>query len=246
MATILNKRVGDLEATYWVKAEAIELPIVTECLAYFKTMEPLGRVIFDAWGNQDDVFAKVEQRLQQIQKALPPIHPAFLPDTADGYRLYQWALYHRPDYRELLEKQWTRFLEYARSRYDVTDGGLLGVALRLYEKDIARWTAERDYIGSTLSREKMASEMIELQRIFERKLDEADNPDNEETRQALWQQALYENEFNIYGRQMNDADMELDKKMWVRVAADMAAGVPASESEAAAYSRDISARYPHK
>lgn len=246
MATILNKKVEDLEATYWAKAEPMTLPTTRAAMDFADSIEPLAEKAFNVWEDADAEAPKAIRRLQQMEKAMPPIHPAFLPDYSDAIRRSHWAAYHSADYRELMEKHFARFLEYVRARYDVKDGGLLGVALRLYEKDLDKWTTHNEYIGRQVSREDMAGDMIELQRIFWRKRLEADNPEDQQPRDALWQETQFETEFNIYGRRMSDADMELDDKMWAQLDKDMAAGKPSNESEAAAYFRDISARYPHR
>src|ERR1044071_8248030 len=147
MTASLVKKIADLETAFWARAEVIQLPIVDEVIAFIQALQPLDTVIYNVWESDHPEAAKIARRLRQIERALPPIHPAFLPYEAEPYRVYQWALYHRADYPRLIERQWTLFLANARSRYDLNEGGLLGVALRLYEKDIQRWTAQRDYIG---------------------------------------------------------------------------------------------------
>jgi hypothetical protein len=244
MRTKLSQKVWDLEAEFWAKAEIIRLPIVGEALDYVKIVDPLDTLIFMAWEKEDVEAAKTERRIKQMEKTLPPIHPAFLPDYADATRLVQWGYHRRADYRALVEKQWTHFLEYGRSRYDLTDGGLLGIALRLFEKEIDKWMAQRKYIGRPTSREEMADDQIELWRVFRSKCRKADEPPDSQTRKALWQQSQIECVFTLHGREMTEADLELDYKMWAQLDEDMAAGKSASESEAAAYFRGLFDRYP--
>jgi hypothetical protein len=241
----MAKRVGDLEATLWARAEKIETPHREEIAEFIKSTSPLDTPIFNAWLNGDRDAEKLNKRTLQIERSLLPIHPAFLPDYVEVYRIHQWALHRSNEYRELTDTVWVRFLEYVRAHYDMT-GGLLGVALCLYEKDFDKWTAHREYIGKPASREMMAGDQIELWKIVRRKDSEADEPEDQKTQSTRWREALIENVFNLYGREMTEDDLDFDQKMWAQLDKDMAAGKPASESEAAAYLRGLFDRYPHK
>jgi|ERR1044071_1949082 hypothetical protein len=246
MKASLAIKIGDLETAFWAKAETIELSVGQELADFVDVMFPLDSQIFNVWFLNDTEAAKITRRIDQIEKALPPIHPAFLPHSEQPYRLMQWGFYRRADYRELVEKQWTQLLEYARTHYDVTDGGLLGVSLRLYEKDIDRWIAEREYLDRPTSREELASNQIELWKIVRRRCDEADDPQDQEAQDEIWRQSLIEHVQVLYGREMTETELEFDKKMWAQLQEDMRAGTLASESEAAAYLRDLFDRYPRK
>jgi hypothetical protein len=247
MATTLNKKVGDLESTYWANAEAMMLPGVRAAMEYIEGFEPLDNLLAVRWEDDDREAVRIMRRLSQIENSMLPVHPDFLPDYDEIHRRSHWAAHHSADYRELLEKYFARFLDFAQTHYDLADGGLIGVAMKLHEADIARWTRERDYIGvPQMSPEEMARDMIATYKIFKRKLDESGNPADQGERDALWQQAMMESEFHLYGRQVTIADRELDKGKWAQITSDMAAGVLSSESEAVAYFRDQFARYPHR
>lgn len=241
----MAKRVGDLEATFWARAEEIETPYFEEIAEFIESTTPLDTPIFNAWlaGNKD--ATKLNERTQQLERSLLPIHPAFLPDYAEVYRIHQWALHRSKEYRELTERGWVQFIEYARSHYDLA-GGLVGIALRLYEKDFDKWTANREYIGVSASREEMASDQIELWKIVRRKENEAAELEDQTAQNARWRRALIENVFNLYGREMTEADLDFDQTMWAQLDKDMAAGLPACESEAATYLRGLFDHYPHK
>lgn len=241
----MSKRLGDLEAIFWARAEKIETPHLEDIAEFIESTTPLDTPIYTAWLAINREAAKLHERTQQLERSLLPIHPAFLPDYEEVYRIHQWALHRSNEYRELTERGWVQFIEYARSHYDLA-GGLVGIAFRLYEKDFDKWTAHREYIGVSASREEMASDQIELWKIVRRKDSEVKEPEDQKTQNARWRRALIENVFNLYGREMAEADLDYDQKMWAQLDKDIAADKPSSESEAASYLRGLFDRYPHK
>ena len=246
MSASLSKKVRDLETAFWSQAKWFELPVADEGRKFLKSLSPLGVFIFNTWYASDSEAQKLAGRMDQIDKTLPPIHPAFLADLIDANRRTQWGFYHSAEYREALEGVWTRFLEHARPRYDVKDGGLIGVAMRFFEKDIDVWVEQRNYFGMPVSREELADDRIRLWKVIRRLNEEKGEPENQKTSNERWRHAVREYIRACYGREITDDDFELDGKMWAQLREDMEAGKPAEESEAARYFRDLYERYPRK
>ncbi|HET9530514.1 MAG TPA: hypothetical protein VFQ92_09195 [Blastocatellia bacterium] len=130
--------------------------------------------------------------------------------------------------------------------YDVKAMGLCGVALRLYEKEFDEWMAQHEYIGSPVSREEMACNQVELHIISDRIQRAAGYPEDQKTLDELWRRAIIEQIDYCYGRKMTEEELLLDWEKWKQVREDMAAGKPASKSEAARYLREMDEQYPRK
>ncbi len=243
MTASLAKKIRDLEAAFWSQAEHIKMPD-DEVVVFWISLHPLGIPIFISWYADDPEPQRIDRRTERIEKSLPPVHPAFFRNEREAVRRAQWSLHKSAEYRRLAEDYWNRFLEYARARYDPKDGGLLGVALRLFEKEIDLWVAEREYLGLEWSREELASDMIELWKIIERERDKAGKPIDEKANAEIWNRAFIEHVREVYGREITEEDLDFDRKMWSQLSKDMESGKPASESEAARYLRDLFERYP--
>ena len=246
MSASLSKKVRDLETAFWSQAKAFETAVADEGHKFLKSLSPLNVLIFNSWYEGSTEAQKLNHHLKEIDKTLPPIHPAFLTAYTDVSRRVQWAIYHSAEYRQTIDRVWSLFLDHARPRYDVKDGGLLGVAMRLFEKDIDVWVEQRNYFGMPVSREELADDRIRLWKIARRLNDEEGNPETQEAISALWRRADRELVRMCYGREMTDVDFELDGKMWAQLREDMEAGKPAEESEAARYLCDLFECYPRK
>lgn len=246
MTASLTKKVRDLEAAFWSQAEYIETGGV-EALDILDTFHPLGIPISNLWFANDTEAQKIARRIDHIEKTLPPIHPAFLRDVAEPLRLMQWGIHKRADYRRLLEDCWKRLREHIQAYSDLfKESGLIGVSLRLFEKDIDFYVAEREYMGLEWNREEMASDMIDLWRIARRECEKAGEPKDEKAHSEIWNRAFIEHVRDCYGREVTEEELGFDRKMWTQLREDMESGKPASESEAARYLRDLFERYPRK
>jgi hypothetical protein len=124
--------------------------------------------------------------------------------------------------------------------------GLVGVALRIYENQIQVWTAEHEYLGIPANKEEMACNQIELHTISDRIQRAADYPEDRRKREELWRRIAIEFSDYCYGRKMTEEELLFEQKMWAQLREDMAAGKPASGSEAALYLREVEERYPRK
>lgn len=245
MTSTLAKKLKNLEAEYWSKAKCIEKTNHKEIAAILKALLPLHTPLFNLWLHNNTYVNKLNQRAEEIEKRLPPLHPAFLPDYVEGYRLNQWAMYHSEEYRKLTTELWAQFIEHVNTHYDLA-GGILGIALVLFEKDLDQCSEDHAYMGRQANREAIASDFIALWRCFMKLSEEADDPQDRETRDKLWKRAVIENIRALYGREMTEAELDFDAKMWNQLREDMTVGKPASESEAAAYLRDLFERFPRK
>lgn len=246
MIATLAKRARALEASFWAKAERMRIPVDDKCVELYLSVWPLGDVIYDRWLKRDSEAMNMYRRMGRIEEAELPVHLAFLPDRNDLYRRAQWALYRRADYRKLYMRLWERMLIEVAPLYDVKAVGLVGVALRLFEKEIDEWMAGHEYAGYRESSEILACNQIELSRISERIRRAAGYPEDQKTREELWQRALLEYIDHCSGRKTTEEDLVLDRRMGDRLGEDMATGRPASESQAASYFRELHERYPRK
>lgn len=133
MTASLARKVRDLEAVFWSKAEYIQMPVSDEAEGFMRAVYPLGNCLINSWFEEDSEAQKMHEQMERIEKTLPPIHPAFLPTCEQAARLHQWGLHKRADYRKLVERFWGRYSEYTLSRFS---GDRLAVALQLFEKDL--------------------------------------------------------------------------------------------------------------
>jgi hypothetical protein len=244
----LAKKTGALEAAFWAKAEPIEIPFHKEVFDVLSSLWPLEDVVIDRWLKSDPEAAAMNGRALRLLQSLPPPHPAFLPDEHEQYRQLQWSYYHRVEHRQISERLNKRILEKAVPVYDVQTIGLVGVSLRLFERDIDIWMAQQEYTDgpARLSREEYACNQIELHRIYDCLLIDANWPSEQKTREELWQRAIIAWADHCYGRTVTEQDLAMDRQMWGQLDADMEAGKPATESEAAMYFHDLDTRHTRK
>lgn len=244
MTASMAKKIADLEAALWSKADIIYVHD-GEVSDILHSIKPLGVPLCNRWYAEDAEIPKISRRLTHIEKSLLSPHPAFLEKDEEIIRRVQWCLHKSDDYRRLLEEYWRRFLEYFKAQYDLKEG-LLAVSLRLFEKEIDGWQAEYKYLGLERSREEMAENQIALWRQVEKVRDKKGEPENKKSNQAVWNQAALEYLRELYGREITERELELEYQMWRELKKDMETGKPASESEAASYLRDMIERYPRK
>ena len=82
--------------------------------------------------------------------------------------------------------------------FDVKELIGIGVALRLFEKGIDRWIAEREYLGVEWSREVSASDMIDWRRA-RRECGKADEPVDSKANEEIWRRAHIEHIRDLHG-----------------------------------------------
>ncbi|HKQ08579.1 MAG TPA: hypothetical protein VJ464_25885 [Blastocatellia bacterium] len=245
MTLALGKRVKSLEAEFWAKAESIKPSYQNGLLRFRELADPIDGVIFGRWLVANDDMGRRLDRANGVKDSLPPVHPSFLPGKREALRRHQWAYHNSREFCELSQTVFDLFLAYVRATFDMT-GGLLKLALQVFKADIDQWQAEREYFGHPASREDLAQETVSVWRCFSRLAKESVPEYNESLREPLWRQAGIEATRELYCREMTAADYDLDAKMWEQLRKDMAVGLPASESEAARYWRDLFERYPRK
>jgi hypothetical protein len=243
MGANLIKKVATLEADLWAKAKEIKEPFSEEISEFYEVAWPLDADIFDAWLACDREAEAMHARILRMEKAMPPIHPAFLPGSEPMHRNHQWGLHQSRDYRELSEQIWRRFIEHVNTTYDLS-AGRVAVALRLFRDDIDRDAKQAAYIGESFNPEVAAEFHIEVLEGFCEKCFEAGDSTGQETRERLWGQAFCDAALKMAGRPMTEADFREDQEMWRRINEDMAAGLPSDQSEAVAYFRAIYTQYP--
>jgi hypothetical protein len=245
MIATLAKKAEALEAAFWAKAEPIDVPSNKGLLDFLRSVWPLDDVVIDRWLKSDTEAASLNRRALHLIERLSPPHLAFLRGEREPYRQAQWAHYNSAEYRQLIERINGRFIEKVAPEYDVKTLGLVGVSLRLFEREIDKWMAQQEYFSPVrFSREEYACNQIELYRIYDRLDYDASWPQDQKTRGELWQRALIAWAKHCYGRTITEQDIALDRQMSDRLSADIEAGRLATESEAAMYFHDLDSRYP--
>jgi hypothetical protein len=247
MTASLTKRVEDLETAFWSKVEHIDIRMSDEASRFLRSIDPLVIPVVNAWLKEDIDARNVYTQMECIEKTLPPIHPAFLPAYEKIVRRHQWAIHHRADYRRMSEWFWARGSEYILKHFGSDKGNRLAVALKVYEKDIDQWTAQRQYLELPApGREGFARDRIDFWQRMDREKSAHGMAEDQQSFDERLRKVAIEQERDLYGREMTEAELDLDIKQWSQLREDMESGKPASESEAARYLRDLIERYPRK
>ena len=243
MATSLTRKVESLEAAFWAQAEPIDISSLHESVTILANIYPLDIPVLNIEPRITEE-AKTGKRLAEIDRLLPPTHPAFLPDEdVELIRRTQWCLHQSREYLDLYTHYWDNRLAYLRSHYKDKDA--LGAALIAFEHDMNIWTENADYVGYQVSREQLAINVVEFWRIMHREL-KGLSPIDEQTWRALLTRAYIERERLVYGYEITEQVYNSEQDMWKQLREDMEAGKPSSESEAARYFRDLHERFPRK
>lgn len=186
MTTSLRKRVSALEDQQWSSAEEIRM-LHTDAVAWLrKQADALDGVMFSLWIGDNEEMAKKYDRAGEIQRSMSPIHPAFLPSFDDARRRYQWAAHHSTEFCELTNTVMAPFVAHVKATYDMA-GGPLKIALQIYDKDIVRWQAQRDYIGCPPEGpDDFARQMISFWRFHWELYEDAERPTSKQALETLY------------------------------------------------------------
>ena len=242
MSATLRRRTDNLLSGFWSRAKPIEVEALEEVRRLMRPVEVLFSSMLDAWFRADPNAAELGEKMGRKETAsLPPIHREFLPEYLEPYRRQQWALYHRPDLQEISQAFWSGFLEHIQARYNL-EGGLMDIAVPLFEEQVSVWNKQLAYIGVTCDPETLTRDLVLYHQIYVRELRKVDTEQYEQVQQRAKIEWIQE----LYGREIRSQEIEAENKLWADLDKDMEAGKPASESKAAIYFRDLFDRYPHK
>lgn len=233
------KRLDRIEGEMWAMAEPITLPSDAEFEQIIEQLFPLDTPIWNLWIKGNLEAQKCRKRSERIEKAIPSIHPAFLPDANRDHRFHQWVLHHSREYAELIESLVAAFIAHVQATYDLS-AGLLNIALQLFAPEIDEITAVQDYVGYPLSREAVADALTRQWDAVAQA--HYKNPD--ESDEGVWLLGAIEHERELYGRAVTGDELKIEWAKWRQVTKEMKAGKPAGELTA--YLRGVCESWPRK
>lgn len=242
MSATLKKKLADLETNFWSKAKVIDQPKGERARDFLTLIKPLDTPFFIVW--MDAEVTRLIEQMERIESTLLPIHPAFLRDSNESFRLGQWVLHRSPEIRRLLDTYWQKMLDYIEARFDIEHPDLIAVALCLFNEEIDGWQAEFQYLGFYVSREQMASDQLDWWRRLEAIRETEGEPSDDQTHESQCHKVVIAQVLDFYGRTITEQELEHENQMWAELRSDMQADKPVSESEAARYFWDVATRYP--
>ena len=253
MSAALRKRADKLLSDHWSRAK----PILPD--AYLDARDAVREVnelVFDLLDHYIRTRPEGEtgywQKMERLAAALPPIHKDFLPTFVDHIRFRhdQWVLHHHSEIVEEEAAFCAGFLAHLKSNFNLS-GGLMTVAVPLFEENTRQTIARFEYIGCDCPRdaEIVTRDKVSFCQIHMRIYDELEvyNQLGEAYKVAA-EKAHNEAEaewlLNLHGMVLTPDELKARRKLFAQMDADLSKGKPASKSRAAKAIKAECARNP--
>ena len=242
MSAILRKRADKLLSDHWSRAKPILPDAYFDTRAALRSVNDLTLELISHYTRtkpKDEIF--FWQKIESLASGLPPIHKDFLSELVEHprFRRDQWVMHHHPEIVEEETAFYTGFLAHVQTKFNLA-GGLMAVAVPLFEEQTRQAIARYEYIGCDCpcDTEIVTRDKVLYCQIYNRVSDEMDVS---EQMGAAYELALKQASeaanaewfLTLYGIELTPAENETRNKLFAQMDADMSKGKPSSRSKAA-------------